>query len=116
MTNQSESTRIREWFLGAVIVFGFAGDIASRYWGTTADSHVTAGQVSNLTTQMQSLSGSVKELSDKVGNMPRTSDVTALGGRVDGQARDIGALQQGQAALRADVDNLMHPTNFRNPR
>lgn len=107
---------MREWFVAGLLLFGMMGDIASRYYGAASESHVTAGQVATLTDQVRTLSTALKDLSEKIGTMPRSAEVGALAARMDRAEASVGDVKQTAAVLRADVDNLMHPLTFRNPR
>lgn len=106
---------ITTWLLVGISLAGIAGDIASRYWGAETDSRLTAGQVSTLTAQVRDLSGAVKDLTDKITNMPSEREVGVLTGRLDRDETAINDVRQAAAVLRADVDNLMRPA-FRQPK
>lgn len=96
------------WTVAAVIaaVMLAALGIGDRFWGP---SSVTSYQVSQLTQ-------AVRDLATKFDGLAKQTSVDALAARVDSQGNAIGVLQQGHAAMRADLDNLMRPPPFRNPK
>ncbi len=114
MTSRDQpAVQTREWFLASIVVLATCANIGSQYWGTAAESHVTASQVIALTEQSKQLSADLRELSSK---MPRAADVAALATRLDKAEGTIGDIKGSIVGLRSDVDNLQRPITFRNPK
>lgn len=113
----------REWLAVGIVMLGVGGDVLYHWWDGWADSRVTAGQVVALTGQVTALTGQVtvlagqvSTLGDRINSMPSTRTTDALAARVDRDETAIGDIRQSAATMRADVDNLMHPLSYRNPK
>lgn len=77
-----------------------------------AAAQVTASQVTTLAVTVGELSHSMGVLADKIGAMPRSDDVKALGLQQVTQGRDISDLQQRLSALGSVMETIQ--PKFRN--
>lgn len=77
-TGEKPSVSIREW-----MSFGLAFSVVAAaallfVFNGQADNHVTANQVTVLTSQFRDLSMALADVSRKLGDMPRPSDYTDI--------------------------------------
>lgn len=73
-TGEKPSVSIREWMSFGIAFTALAGTAFYSYFNGQADNHVTASQVTVLTSQMRDLSTAVADVSHKLSDMPRPSD------------------------------------------